>query len=60
MKNEANCSLGTSRTGGSKKGAGGGIMLRVLVGYETRAVGKSAKTSWTTTRRLDLYDINGW
>ena len=33
-----------------KKGAGRGIMISVLVGCETRAVGKSTKTHWTTTR----------
>ena len=44
VENEANCSLGMLRTGAPRKGAGGGMMICVLVGCETRAVGKSTKT----------------
>ena len=36
MENEAKCSLSAAKTCGSKKGAGRGLMISVLVGCEMR------------------------
>ena len=55
MVAEKNCSLGTLRTGESKKGCWRRVTDQRVGWLETRADGKGTKTRWTTIRGLALY-----